>query len=239
MNAAWRSIVDRAYGRQRGLGSGLDPELVPLDIIGFLGVKAAQAARAIIRGWPGRFLGRRVTIVGRRHIRMGRSISIADGVELRAVSRRGIELDDSVTIDTRAVLRASGVLRNLGEGIVVGARTSIGMDNFIQGAGFVRIGCDCLIGPGVTILSENHIDVDVAIPIREQGERRSPTVIEDNVWIGAHAVILPGAHVGHGSIIAAGAVIRGHVAPYSVMGGVPGRLIKSRISSSESIEEST
>ena len=77
-------------------------------------------------------------------------------------------------------------------------------------------------------MSENHIFKDLNIPIREQGELRYKTVIEDNVWIGAGAKILPGVVIGKGSIIASGAVVTKDVENFSVVGGVPAKFIKKR-----------
>ena len=63
----------------------------------------------------------------------------------------------------------------------------------------------------------------------EQGETFYPkTIIEDDVWIGARVLILPGRRIGKGSIIAAGSVITKDVAPYSIVGGNPAHLIKTR-----------
>ena len=88
------------------------------------------------------------------------------------------------------------------------------------------------------IRSANHAFGDTTIPIALQGhESRSVSfrgkqysiVIEDDVWIAPNAVILSGAHIGQGSVIAAGAVVSGPVPPYSVVVGNPGRVAKSRI----------
>jgi maltose O-acetyltransferase len=55
--------------------------------------------------------------------------------------------------------------------------------------------------------------------------------IEDDVWIGRNAVILPGVTIGRGSIVGAGAIVNKDVIPYSIVGGVPARLIKMRTGS--------
>ncbi len=58
---------------------------------------------------------------------------------------------------------------------------------------------------------------------------RNVAIDEDNVWIGANAVVVPGVRIGTGSIIGAGAVVTKDVEPYSIMGGVPAKLIRKRI----------
>ena len=63
-----------------------------------------------------------------------------------------------------------------------------------------------------------------------------PVVIEDDVWCGANVTILKGVTIGHGSIVAAGAVVTKSFPPYSIIGGVPAKLIKKRLSDGEAEE---
>ena len=114
---------------------------------------------------------------------MGANVSIGPGVEINALGSDGIVLGDHVTIDAGAILRATGVVRHLGRGIHVGARSSIGAYNILLGQGGVFIGEDCLLGPHVTVVSENHTYDRTDKPIREQGELRSSVVIDDDVWL--------------------------------------------------------
>ena len=62
---------------------------------------------------------------------------------------------------------------------------------------------------------------------------KHPVVIGNDVWIGDRVIIMPGVHVGDGSIIAAGAVVTHDVPPYTIVGGVPAKVIKSRKSATE------
>ncbi len=223
-----RDLLDAKYSETRGLQVGFDPRVSTGDAVVFVIGKVVSALRAISRGWSGRYLGRHVRISGRRYLQMGRRVSLANNVVIRALSVNGIQLGDSVTVDEGAVLRGSGVLRHLGVGIQIGDRTAIGIHNVILGAGGVQIGDDCLLGPFVTVVSENHIFSDPHRPIREQGEERKPTIIGDDVWIGGHVTVLGGANIGHGAVIAAGSVVRGHVEKYAIVAGVPARQIGSR-----------
>ena len=63
----------------------------------------------------------------------------------------------------------------------------------------------------------------------EQGMTEGKIIIHNDVWIGSNAVILPNCEVGNGVIIAAGAVVTSNIDPYSIVGGVPAKLIKRRI----------
>ena len=68
------------------------------------------------------------------------------------------------------------------------------------------------------------------IPMRLQGHRQyQPVLIEDDVWIGARAIILPGLRIGKGAIVGAGSVVTKDVPPYAICVGNPARVIKSRI----------
>lgn len=97
---------------------------------------------------------------------------------------------------------------------------------FIQGA---LIGDHVMIAPNVAILNESHTfeRTDIPMVLQPVTPKSNPT-IDDDVWIGRNAIILPGVHIGKGSIIGAGAVVTKNIPPYSVAVGVPAKVIKSR-----------
>ena len=88
----------------------------------------------------------------------------------------------------------------------------------------VTIGRDCLIGPSVMFETTGH-DLAYA-PDSGRGRYTRPITIEDEVWIGAGAIILPGVTVGRGSVVAAGAVVNKDVPPRTLVAGIPAREIK-------------
>ena len=92
----------------------------------------------------------------------------------------------------------------------------------------ITIGSNVLIAAGVRMITRKHGFADVVRPMAEQGYNNAPIVIEDDVWIGFQSVILPGVTIGRGSIVGAGAVVTKDIAPYSIVGGVPARLIMKR-----------
>lgn len=94
--------------------------------------------------------------------------------------------------------------------------------------GKVKLGNNVRIAPGAKIFGENHGFSKLDEPIRTQPNTQKGIVIEDDVWIGANAVICDGVTVGAHSIIAAGAVVTKDVPPYAVAGGNPARVIKDR-----------
>jgi acetyltransferase-like isoleucine patch superfamily enzyme len=108
------------------------------------------------------------------------------------------------------------------EKLELGDQVDIGEFTHIRANGGVRIGSRVLIAAHVTITTREH---PVALP-RWGVTKDAPSVIEDDVWIGAGAIVLPGVTIGRGSVIAAGAVVTGDVPPFTVAGGVPARTIK-------------
>jgi acetyltransferase-like isoleucine patch superfamily enzyme len=85
-----------------------------------------------------------------------------------------------------------------------------------------------ICGPRVSFHAENHVYTDPDTPIRLQGVTRRGIVVEDDCWIGAGSMILDGVRISRGCVVAAGAVVTRDVPPYSVVAGVPARVIKSR-----------
>jgi len=93
----------------------------------------------------------------------------------------------------------------------------------------IKIGKHVLMGPDVVVLSQNHRFDNLDQPIMFQGYvQYDPVVIQDDVWIGCRAVIMPGVKIGEGAIIGAAAVVTKDVTPYAVVGGNPAKIIKMR-----------
>ena len=123
-----------------------------------------------------------------------------------------------------------GVWIDIPRKIKIGDDVDISKDVTITTGGGVVIGDRVLIGYGSKVLSTNHIiPENVDEPIRFSGHDCKTVSIEDDVWIGANVIILPGVKVGRGSVIAAGAVVTREIPQYSVAAGVPAKIIRSRI----------
>jgi maltose O-acetyltransferase len=109
--------------------------------------------------------------------------------------------------------------------IRVGHDVSMSAFVHIWGMGGVTIGDRVMIASHTAIASLSHDDTAE----RMHGTvLAAPVVIEDDVWIGAHCVILPGVRIGRGAVIAAGAVVTGDVPPETVVAGVPARHLRHR-----------
>lgn len=174
------------------------------------------------------FAGRRCKITHRRLISVGKTLTIGDNVEINALSKQGVTIGDNVSILKNTIIECTGVIRNIGEGLVIGNNVGIAQGAFIQVRGRVVIGNEVIFGPNVSIFSETHNFTDPDLPVKLQGETRKGVTIEDGVWIGTRAVILDGVTVGRNSIIAAGAIVNKDVPAYSIVAGVPAKVIKHR-----------
>ena len=175
------------------------------------------------------FVGRNAVIKHRRHIAIGKSVTIGSNVSINALCRKGIHIGNNVTIKDGTIIEGYGVMRNLGEGLSIGNNVGISQDCFIALRGYITIGNDSIIGPNVSIFSENHISDDINTPIVFQGEKRNNVIIGNGVWIGTRATILCGVTVGDNSIIGAGAVVIKDVPKNAIAVGVPARVIKHRV----------
>lgn len=114
--------------------------------------------------------------------------------------------------------------------IVIGEYTFIGRSTEISASLRVEIGRGCLIGPGVYITDHNH-SVLTGRPMFEQPCPAAAVHIGDDVWLGAHCIVLPGVRIGSGAVIGAGAVVTRDVEAGTIAGGVPARMIATRAES--------
>ena len=108
------------------------------------------------------------------------------------------------------------------ERLFLGHTIDIGEFTHIRANGGVTIGDRVIIAARVTITSRTH---PLQLPRARVTEDR-PIVIEDDVWLGAGAIVLPGVTIGRGAVVAAGAVVTKSVEPFTVVAGVPARPIR-------------
>ncbi len=121
----------------------------------------------------------------------------------------------------------------IGDGVILGDNVIMA----ISGMSKCFIGNNVGIGEGTFLRSANHNYQDMERLIMDQGHtwkrvkfngKEYGIVIEDDVWIGAHSIVLSGTHIGKGSVISAGSVISSFIPPYSIAVGNPARVIANR-----------
>lgn len=164
-------------------------------------------------------------------------------IQALLIAARGADLGKKVSIGPRCVIeRPDGV--RLGDRVVLeqdiylklvddNASLTIGEFSFL-GKGVeidcqeeISIGEHALLAPGCFITDHNH-NLVADKRIDQQSCTSSRVIIERDVWIGANAVVLPGVRIGEGAVVGAGAVVTRDVDSFSVVGGVPARLIARR-----------
>jgi len=230
-----QSLINRLIRKMGRENYTVDPAIGPGNLLIILRGKLCQAIRGLflkpfLKSSKGIiFLGKRCKLNYCNKIRVGRSLTIGDGVEINALSKEGITIGDNVSILSHTIIECTGVIRALGEGLVIGNHVGIAQNCFIQVRGKVTIGDSVIFGPNVSIFSETHIFDDPELPVSVQGETRKGVTIESGAWLGTRSTILDGVTIGKNSIVAAGSIVTRDVPPYAVVGGVPAKILKQRL----------
>lgn len=114
--------------------------------------------------------------------------------------------------------------------LTIGRRVAINEFNNIRvSGGSISIGDGTLISQRVSIIGTNHsLGRDAAIRDQSWDLSRRTTVIEEDVWLAAHVIVLPGVHIGRGTVVGAGSVVTRDLPKYSIAVGVPARVIGKR-----------
>lgn len=114
--------------------------------------------------------------------------------------------------------------------LTIGKGTSIGeMNNIRAGGGTIKIGEYCIFSQNINIVAANHL-IDKGKLMIDQAWDTNKNFVEigDDVWIGTGVSIMPGVKIGSGAVIGAGSVVTKDVEPYSIVAGVPAKLMKYR-----------
>jgi acetyltransferase-like isoleucine patch superfamily enzyme len=150
-------------------------------------------------------------IIGGHYITLGRDFHAFPGLRIEAFDRH---------LDKQFTPRIS-----------IGDRVSINYDCHIGCVNEITIGNDVLLASRVYISDHSHgatdyVDIDIP-PSERKVYSKGPVIIEDGVWIGEGACILPGVRIGRFAIVGANAVVTRDVSPYTIVGGVPACVIKT------------
>jgi acetyltransferase-like isoleucine patch superfamily enzyme len=165
-------------------------------------VRASLFFALLTRGVYARrpFHGNAYQMLRQRRLQIGRHTLMESGVTLHSVSGQ-IRLGQRVY---------------LSRGVTVGA------------VGLVEIGDFALVGPGCYITDADHRFSDQTVPLPDQGmSSKGPTVIEDNVWLGANVVVTSGVRIGRRSVIGANSVVTRDIPAFSVAAGIPATVVST------------
>ena len=138
-----------------------------------------------------------------KNIKIGSNSYYGLGCKIYASENSSVEIGSNISFNSNVMVNARGV-------------------------GQIEIGNNVLIGPNVVIRSNNHNYDDIHVPIIQQGMKDGYIIIKDDVWISSNCVVLPNCIIGEGAIVAAGAVVTNNIEPYSIVGGIPAKIIGRR-----------
>lgn len=133
---------------------------------------------------------------------------------------KGFQIHHTASIASNVIIKGKF---KMGSNSSLAQNCTIGGEN----AG-VFIGDNVMIAPNVVIIAFNHGYESIDLPMVEQKNIEAPVIIENDVWISANCTIGKGVTIGKGSIIASNSFVNKNVPPYSIVGGVPAKVIKSR-----------
>lgn len=144
-----------------------------------------------------------VTIMGFENIILGSNVSFMKNSYIYAHDGGELMIGDDFTMNSNSQLGAS--------------------------FGKIVIGSNCAIAPNCVLRASNHIFDNPNTTFRDQGHTYGEIILEDDVWISSNCVITANTKIGQSSVIGAGSVVTKDVEAYSVMGGVPAKLIRKRL----------
>lgn len=247
MNNKEFKIQDSISGKQKSkiqkymdmvVGSNSYFFLLKFELITLFVSRIPGALGVVLRGklYPmilgsvgsGAVFGTNIVFRHPKKIFLGENVIIDDNIliDAKGVNNDGITLGNDVFIGRNSILSCKD-----GD-IILDDRANIGFNCYIFASNKVKIGKDVLVAGFTYIVGGGNYNLDdINIPINQQYDfdGKGGVDVEENVWIAAHVVILDGVTVGSGSVLAAGAIISKDVPKMSIMGGVPGKVLKSRI----------
>jgi acetyltransferase-like isoleucine patch superfamily enzyme len=164
-----------------------------------------------------------IALGGESRCSIGRGTFIPTTIQIRGTDTGRIIIGRNCSIDTLARLHvANDAVLALEDNV------AIGPFDIINAFADCTIRQNSMIGPYVNINCADHDMVRNGVPMRFQPGSYGPVVIEEDCWVGSHVVILKGLRIGTGAVVAAGAVVSRDVPPFSIVAGVPARIVGER-----------
>jgi len=155
-------------------------------------------------------------------LNIAQHVQFRRNVEIRAHGESSIFISENVRIDRDVRLLATNKAK-----LSIGKRTAIGLNSVFNGGEDICIGEACLISGFVYLQTSMH-NFERNSFIRDQGFTHAPITLNDDVWLGAHVVILPGCALSNGVIVGSNAVVTKSIKNNVIVAGVPANKIGSR-----------
>lgn len=179
---------------------------------------------AIVAGVPGK-AGKFLRNIIAKVTFKGAGWKVYFDVGVTITGRKNITLGNAISIGRMSSLYAHDGLLSIGSNVSINSNTCIASAN----GGNIIIENDVLIAQNVVIRAADHAHDRVDVPISHQGHIGGKIVIHDGVWIGANVVVTRNVTIGKGAIVGAGAVVTKDVPPFSIVAGIPAKVIAQRI----------
>jgi len=173
------------------------------------------------------FVGSQTKIYNAHNIQFGKSVTVDKNCVIDGYASEKIVLGDCVKIGAYSSLSSTSHFSKYGKGLKMGHNSAAGQFTEFGAAGGIEIGNDVIMGSYISFHSENHNFSDKTQLIRTQGVTSKGIKIGNNVWVGAKVTFLDGCEVGNHCVVAAGAVVNGVYPDYSIIGGIPAKVLKT------------
>jgi len=225
----WQQYAALTIGKV-DLGSLLKYELIVLlcsGLPGALGLYARSKLYPLLLGEVGKSVvfGRGVTLRHPHKIRIGSGVIVDDGcvIDAKGQEHSGISIGDGVFVGRNSNLYCKDGT------IEIKSRANIGTNCQVYSGRKLVIGSGTLIAADSYIMSGGRYEYRSAVPLADQeGYSDGPTVIGDNCWLGAKAVVLDGVSIGDNAVIGAGAVVTKDVPTNAIAIGIPAKVMDKK-----------
>ncbi|MEO1308388.1 MAG: acyltransferase [Pseudomonadota bacterium] len=229
--SAMQKYQDMVIG-SRSIWALIKYELIMLlacSMPGALGLVLRGKLYPLILGKVGRgvVFGRNVNLRHPHKIKLGDGVIIDDNVMMDAKG----ETNEGIILAKDSFVGRNSILSCKNGTIELGERANIGFNAEVFSSSRVVIGPDTLISAYCYVVGGGNYDperVDVPINRSLREDRAQGITLESNIWIGTHSVIRDGAHIGAGTVVAAGSVVNNPMPGWSIVGGIPAKVIKER-----------
>jgi len=165
----------------------------------------------------------RILIDKNAKLEIGDYLELRRNLEIRVHGQAKVIIGNNVRLDRGIrILAANQSVINIQDG------TRIGLYTVLNGGDSITIGKKSLISGFVYLQTSMHGFKDKNISVQEQGYDHLPVVLEEDVWLGTHVVILPGVTLGKGTVVGSNAVVNKSAEAFKVLGGIPAKELKER-----------
>jgi acetyltransferase-like isoleucine patch superfamily enzyme len=226
-----RKYQDLVVG-SRGIWSLVRFELLTTLFGGLSGIAGLGLRRLLYPSLLGRVgrnvvFGKDMTLRHPGRVRLGANVVVEDGcvLDAKGSGHDGIEIGDGVFVGRSTILSCKGGF------IEVGNHVNLGIACVVLSESRVVIGDNCIFAAHCYLVAGgNHDFSRTDIPIIQQPSvSRGGITVEPNVWLGVRVTVLDGVTIGRDSVVGAGSLVTRDIPPFSVVAGVPARVIRSRL----------